>query len=231
MFKEILTILRREDLLTQAMKDVEEMLAKSELMFKAAVDKIIECKTPEIDIYEEDKEIDRSEWDVRRKVMEHLILSDRKGDVTAALVITDSVRDIERIGDYSKSIFELQKIFSPKVIVNDTHAKLFREITDQTFEIFKLTRDAYKEGNIQKAEIVLSLRLQTSKKCDEVLEYLASEQNLTAEYAVVYTLLSGYLKRVIAHLKNIASIVINPFRRMEIRAEEGVANVSEKKNQ
>jgi phosphate uptake regulator len=231
MFKEILTILRKEDLLTQAMKDVEEMLAKSELMFKAAIDTIIECKKPEIDIHEGDREIDKLEWDVRRKVMEHLILSDRKGDVTAALVITDAVRDIERIGDYSKSIFELQKIFSPKVIVNDTHAKLFKEIADQTFEMFKLTKEAYKEGNIQKAEIVIDLRLQTSKKCDEVLEYLASEQNLPAEHAVVYTLFAGYLKRIIAHLKNIASIVINPFRRMEIRAEEGETNVSEKNHQ
>lgn len=221
MFKEILSILRREDLLTQAMKEVGEILAISELMFRAAIDTIIECKESDIDIYEKDREIDTFEWDVRRKVMEHLILSDKKGDVSVALFLTDAVRDIERIGDYSKNIFELTKICLEKVIVNDAHAKFFEEIKSQILEMFTLTQSAYNESDVKKAELAIELRLRASKKCDEVLNYLASEKGLPAEHTVVYALLSGYLKRIIAHLKNIASIVVNPFRRMEIRAEEG----------
>lgn len=220
MLKEILAILRREDLLTQAMKEVGEMLAISELMFRSAIDTVIECKESNIDIYEKDNEIDEFEWDVRRKVMEHLILSDKKGDVSVALFLTDAIRDIERIGDYSKNIFELTKICLKKVIVNDTHAKILEDIESQILEMFALTRDAYNEGDTEKAELALELRLQASKKCDDFLSYLASEEGLSTEYTIIYALLSGYLKRIIAHLKNIASMIINPFRRMEIRAEE-----------
>ncbi|MGB9595064.1 MAG: PhoU domain-containing protein [Candidatus Poribacteria bacterium] len=220
MLKEILNILRREDLLTQTMKEVGEMLAISELMFRSAIDTIVECKESNIDIYEKDREIDKCEWDVRRKVMEHLILSDKKSDVSVALFLTDAVRDIERIGDYSKNIFELTKVCLKKVIVNEAHAKFFDEIESQILEMFAFTQSAYNEGDVKKAELVLELRLQASKKCDEFLNYLASEEELPTEYTIIYALLSGYLKRIIAHLKNIASMIINPFRRMEIREEE-----------
>jgi len=220
MLREILNILRKEDLLTQAMKEVGNMIAISESMFRAAIDAVIGCKESYIDIYEKDKEIDEFEWDVRRKVMEHLLLSDKKGDVSVALFLTDAVRDIERIGDYSKNIFELTKICLTKVVVNDTHAKFFEEIKSQILEMFALIQSAYSEGDVKKAETAIELRFRASKKCDEFLNYLASEEGLQTEYTIIYTLLSEYLKRIIAHLKNIASIIVNPFRRMEIRAEE-----------
>ncbi len=221
MLKEILAILRKEDLLTQSVKEVGEILGTSELMFRAAIDTVIECKVSNIDIYEKDNEIDKSEWNIRKKIMEHLILSDKKGDVSIALFLTDTVRDIERIGDYSKNIFELTKICLKKIIVNDTHAKFLEDIESRILEMFALTRDAYNEGDVKKAEQIIELRSQASKKCDEFLVNLASEEGLSTEYTIVYALLSGYLKRIIAHLKNIASMIINPFRRMEIRSEEG----------
>jgi len=53
-----------------------------------------------------------------------------------------------------------------------------------------------------------------------MFEELANEEGLTVEYAVIYTLLSRYLKRVSSHLKNIASSVVNPFPRMGFRSPE-----------
>ena len=51
MFREILKVLRREDLLEQAMEEAQEMLSKVEVMFKAAVYRVMECKEPDLDIY------------------------------------------------------------------------------------------------------------------------------------------------------------------------------------
>ena len=46
MFKEILSILRRGDLLKQAVEEAEEMFSKAELMFRNAINMVMECKKP-----------------------------------------------------------------------------------------------------------------------------------------------------------------------------------------
>ena len=126
MFKEILSILRKEDLLKQAMKEVEVMLSKVEVMFRTAVDRVMEGKEPQIDIYEEDREVNRMEWEVRRKVLEHMIFSNKKQDVPAALILTSAVIDLERIGDYAKNTIELADICPKGTVIAERHASFFR---------------------------------------------------------------------------------------------------------
>ena len=220
MFKEILSVLRKEDLLKQAMGKVEEMLSKAELMFRTAIDMVMECRSPDMDIYERDRELNRMEWEVRQKVLEHLVVGNRKEDVPAALILTSAVIDIERIGDYSKNIFELAGICPRQVVVEEGHAKFFRGISDQILEIFALARDAYKDADEQKAQTAMDMHWRISKTCDTEFENLAAAQGLGPEYAVIYALLSRYLKRVSSHLKNIASSVVNPFPRMGFRASQ-----------
>lgn len=211
MFKEILSILRREDLLKQAMESADKMLSNTEIMFKSAMDMVMECKKPDIDIYEMDKDIDLMETDIRQKVLKHLVIVNSREDVSAALVLTGVARDIERIGDYAKSIFEVLDICPSEFVIGGEGAKLIREIEGQIVEIFTLTREAYKEGNVDKARVVMEKQLQISKKCDDIFEYLSQRPALSTEYAIIYALLSRYLKRVSSHLKNIAANVVSPF--------------------
>lgn len=222
MFRTILAILRRGDLLKQATDKSEEMLSKAEILFKSAIGMIMDSKKPDIDIYEMDRQINRMEWEIRQKVLEHLILSSIKEDAPAALILTSVVIDIERIGDYSRNIFELADICPSETIIEEDHLKIFRDIESAIMEIFILTRDAYKEAEAQKAKRAMDIHWQIAEQCDKMIESLASEHGLSAEYAVIYTLFSRHLKRVSSHLKNIASSVVNPFPRMGFRSlEEG----------
>lgn len=216
MFKEILAILRKEDLLKQSMEEVEEMLSMVESMFRSAMEMVINCKSPEIDIYKIDKKIDEMELDIRQKVLEHLIIGDRKEDFSAALVLTSISREIERIGDYSKNIFELVDICPTEFVVGGEGAESLKEIENQVLKLFSLTQQAHKEGNEQKARAVMEMQLQTAKQCNEIFEYLALRPGLSTEYAIMYALLSRYLLRISSHLKNIASNIINPFSKTDI---------------
>ena len=83
MFREILSILRREDLLKQAMQEAQEMLSKAELMFRASVCRLMEFEETDIDIYKEDREVNRMEWEIRQK---------GRNDVCGR--ITDSIRHL-----------------------------------------------------------------------------------------------------------------------------------------
>ncbi len=222
MFKEILSILRKDDLLKQAVEETEEMFSKAEFMFKNAINMVMECKKPDMDMYEADREINRMEWEVRQKVLEHLVVSNKKEDVPAVLILTSTVVDIERIGDYSNNILELADICSEATVVEEDHVKFFREIEAQILEIFDLTRDSHRDADTEKAQRAMDMHWRISERCDKMFGSLASEEGLGTEYAVIYTLLSRYLKRVSSHLKNIASSVVNPFPRMGFRsAAEG----------
>ena len=221
MFKEILSILRKEDLLKQAMDEAQEMLSKAELMFRSAMCRLMEHREPDIDIYKQDREVNRMEWEIRKKVLEHLVLGNNREDVSAVLVLTSAVIDIERIGDYSRNIYELADISPLAMVFEEVHTDFFREIEAQIFEIFGLTKDSYREGDTKKAQKVMDTHFQISERCDRLFENLASERELSAEHAVIYTLFARYLKRVSSHLKNIASSVVNPFPRMGFRASEG----------
>ena len=220
MFKEILSILRRGDLLEQATDEAAEMFAKAESMFKAAMNMVMECQKPDMDMYEADREINRMEWEVRQKVLEHMVIGRSKEDVPAVLILTSAVVDIERIGDYSNNIIELADICPADVVIGEDHVRFFREIEAQILEIFALTRDAYRNADAKKAQTAMDIHWQISEQCDKMFEELASETELPAGHAVIYTLLARYLKRVSSHLKNIASSVVNPFPRMGFRAAE-----------
>ncbi len=152
MFREILSILRKGDLLKQATDEAAEMFSKAESMFIAAVDMIMECKKPDMDMYAADREINRMEWEVRRKVLEHLVIGSSKEDVPAVLILTSAVVDIERIGDYSNNILELADICAEAFVTEKDHVAFFREIEAQILEIFALTRDAHRDADAEKAK-------------------------------------------------------------------------------
>ena len=217
MFKEILALLRKEDLLKQAMAETDEMLTKSEFIFKAAMEIVMYAKESDVDIYEKDKEIDDMELDVRQKALKHLLLSSKKEDIAAAIVLTDAVRDIERIGDYSKSIYELLDICPTEFIVGGEGVELLENIQSQILEIFALTHEAHRDGDTQKAQKVMDMQLEIAQSCDSIFVYMALRPGVKNVHTIVYILLSRYLKRISSHIKNIAANIVNPFYRTDIR--------------
>ena len=82
------------------------MLQASHGMHRDAVEALHKPGVFLTDIYERDRQINRYERDVRRKILTHLSVS-QKPDVDLALIITAIVIDIERIGDLTKNIAEL----------------------------------------------------------------------------------------------------------------------------
>ncbi|HGJ67358.1 TPA: hypothetical protein ENS27_18505 [bacterium] len=217
MLKEILELFKKEDLLKQAMDEANEMFNKAEFIFKAAMEMVTSCKESNVDIYEIDQEIDDMELDVRQKAIKHLILNSRKEDVAATIVLTDAVRDIERIGDYSKSIYELLDICPTEFIVGSEGLELLENIESQILEIFALTREANRDGDIQKAKKVMEMQLEIGKECDKIFVYMSLKPDLKNVHAVIYVLLSRYLKRISSHIKNIATNIVNPFQRTDLK--------------
>ena len=118
MFKQIFEIFKSDSLYEQALSECHEMLEIDLSMYKESIKSLRKSDSAEIDIdiFEMDKKINEFERDVRRKVMTHLAIGGKE-DIGSGLVLVSVVIDIERIGDYTKNIYDLA-VNHPKKLMN-----------------------------------------------------------------------------------------------------------------
>jgi phosphate uptake regulator len=94
------------------------------------------------------------------------------------------------------------------------------EMSQKVKEIFKLTEESFKEGDAEKGSRAMEQHAEIARFCDSILEELIRDDVIAARKAIVCALLTRYLKRISAHLKNIASSVVNPFERIGYRPQQ-----------
>ena len=117
MFKQIFEMFKSDSLYEQALSECHEMLEIDREMFNESINALRTSDSAEIpiDIYAMDKKINSFERDVRRKVMTHLAISGSQ-DLGSGLILTSVVIDIERIGDYTKNIYDLAVSYPQKLM-------------------------------------------------------------------------------------------------------------------
>lgn len=216
MFKQIFNLFKSDSLYEQALNQCFEMLDTDLLMFNESVKSLRESDTSEIpiDIFEMDKKINQFERDVRRKVMTHLAISGNE-DLGSGLILISVVVDIERIGDYTKNIYELA-INHPKKLQGFSFEKDLLQIEINTRNLFNDTIKTFKNQNLEEArKIMKDYKKGISKQCDEITNtIISSELDIDANSAAAIALYSRYLKRISAHSRNLISSIVNPFERI-----------------
>lgn len=209
MFKEILRFWTKDDLLKQAYDEANGMLETVREMFITVSGGLLTGQPVEMDIHKRDKKVNELEREVRRKVLEHLSINPQQ-DVAASLVLTSVIIDIERIGDYSKNIKELVDLYREE-FADVQYMLVLRQMTRAVEDIFALVAEGFKGGDVEKARLAVDSHQAVKKGCDSVIEHVFKETEPNTKRAVVGVLYARYLKRVSAHLKNIATGVSNPF--------------------
>ena len=111
MFKQIFKLFKSDTLYNQALNECYEMLDIDLEMFQESIHVLRnqDDSKSKIDIAKTDIKINKFERSVRRKVMTHLAVSGTE-DLGSGLILTSVVIDIERIGDYTKNIYDLSLI-------------------------------------------------------------------------------------------------------------------------
>ena len=209
MFRELMNLWKKGGLLSEAFDDANEMLARVSEIFVAMTDWLVDGKTSELDAHKQDKQINVMEQEIRRKVLKHLSVNPQQ-EVAASLTLTNVVIDIERIGDYSKNIEELVELYH-KNFQDVQYMPLLRELTRFVQQMFDEVRASFKDGDEQRAREAIANHKKVRRGCNKILEQAFSTTETEVPQAVVSVLYARYLKRVSAHLKNIATSVVNPF--------------------
>ena len=216
MFKELFNLIKSDSLYEQALNRCYEMLDIDSQMFNESINSLRNSDTAEIpiDIFEMDKKINEFEREVRRKIMTHLSISGSK-DLASGLILISVVIDIERIGDYTKNIYELA-INHPKKLQGFDFEEKLSSIERNTKKLFASTKEAFKNQDIELGrQLMLDYKKGISNQCDEITNTIISgKSNIDADSATAAALYARYLKRISAHSRNLISSVVNPFERI-----------------
>ena len=212
MFREILSGEKRRTLVNDAIEEILAMLTRAEKMFAVVCRKMASTEaSSRDDVSQDDEEIHIGERMVRRMILEHLTLSPRE-DLPASLAIISVVHDVERIGDYCKSLIEIGQ-WDHVCSGNSQYLQMCRDLHEQIKPLFPRTLEALRENNVELARQVMRRHEEIKGQTDRVLATAMADAEANRE-TLLHTLAARLLRRVSAHLSNVASSVANPLDRV-----------------
>lgn len=215
MFQNLLSFWKGKDFLTNVVGDFENMLVDAREMFEMVCADLLhnkDVKGLENKIYDVDKKINALERDIRKRIIEHLSIQPSP-DIPMSLLLMSVVKDAERLGDYSKNLYEVSRL-TRKPFDMKTFSKLFNGMDIAILKLFDQTKLAFVESDEKVAKELWQTERGIVKRCDVIIEDIA-KSNFNANQAVTFTLMARYFKRTAAHLTNIATSVILPISELD----------------
>ncbi len=222
-FKELLELWRKDNSLTLAYNDSEIMLENAYEMFVESV-KILRKTGYKGDtrkeIREKDIMLNKYEREVRRKVLKYLAITGG-ANIIPGLILTSIVIDLERIGDYTKNIADLAKVRAQKLNAG-SHEPELKRIEASVSNMFKNLLPILASSEKERARACVEDNFWVLKASDEIVDSCVLEKDalLKAGDATATALYVRYLKRIAAHLINVATSIVNPFDKIGFRMEE-----------
>ncbi|GAG00798.1 unnamed protein product [marine sediment metagenome] len=137
-------------------------------------------------------------------------------DLVSGLVLVSVVIDIERIGDYTKNIFDLARNHPARLTAGSAEEEL-RRIEATVTQQFRDMITAFKTSDEKQArKIMAEYKEEVSAACDNITHGVVNGeiQDLGTSEGTAVALYARYLKRIAAHSRNIITSVVNPFDRI-----------------
>ncbi len=221
MLQQLFDMFRKETLLDDSFVQALKMLEEGRVMFIFAIQSLREQDTAKMpfDIREKDRLVNRLQQEVRRNLLTHLSISGIK-DMNASMVLASVVIDLERIGDFTKNIAELAE-WHPRLLEAGPYEGQVQESEERVRELFDGVIGALRKSDETLAAAILADHRNLTQRCDEMMrELISGKDGLDKSEAVTLALYVRYLKRVGAHLTNIASSIVNPFHRIGFKPKQ-----------
>jgi phosphate uptake regulator len=222
MYKKFMELFGKDNLLNQAIELTVEMLKIDREMFLASTESLRKRDDAELpfDIYKKDIQINKYERQVRRNVLTHLTVAGIY-NIAQGLVLVSIVIDVERIGDYTKNIVELAQAH-PQRLFGGVFENELTEIERITRDRFDKISEIITGMDVETAKEIVANQKDISTRVDDIILRIINEEEkeLSPGNLVTLALYFRYLKRVAAHLSNVASSIVNPFPRIGFTIKE-----------
>ncbi len=204
-------------------KDFSDMLEAARHEFVVATDTCLAGVNPDNvreDLLATDKQINKAERNIRKEIIVHATISKTlrgtMNDFPECLVMMSIVKDAERLGDYAKNIFDLA-VISPLQAEGEDRERMFilKRLIDK---MFVSCRHVFDAEDVQTATNLIRESTWIARQCESnVVRLIQTEtpDRLTAYYVLLYR----YMKRIVSHLRNIASSVVQPVHKIDFTSK------------
>ena len=215
MLKELFGMGKEKGFLDEVLDQFQGMLNDTQLMFVSAYGSLFtKIEEPGLadKLYEIDRRVNAAQKDIRRRVIEHLTFQPTV-DTSTCLILMSVVKDAERLGDFSKNLFEVRYLMGGPMDA-EAYKTLFDGIDNDIVELFNTTREAFIESDEEVAKGTWARQRRIKARCSDVI-YKVAKSDMRANEAVCFALIARYFKRITSHLTNIATAVIVPLDRLD----------------
>lgn len=215
MLRELITVWKHQSIMTKVVEEFVQMLKDAEYVFSnswGALQGRLSIEEIAKPIHEKDKSVNKGEREIRKLLVEHLSVNPRQ-DVSGCLAMMSLVKDAERIGDYSKNIFDLAVVLKGHARDMKYFGRLAAIQRKLEGSLTKLAQ-AFQANDEPLAKQILADYTSVKEECSTVLQDLFQDTLETKEAAAT-ALLSRFLKRINSHISNIASGLIYPIDQID----------------
>jgi phosphate uptake regulator len=199
---------------------IREMLVNDRHTFDTAINSLIGGTAPDLvdkDIHKSDRRVNKAERAVRRELVVHVSVRGASADIPFVLASMSIVKDAERIGDYSKNIWDIANSGVDLSAADDIETLM--RYRDRISKLIAETARVFGEKDTEAAHAILK----TADDVTEEYDRLIDEQLHTdrpAREAVPRALLYRYFKRITSHLMNILTSLVMPIDRLDYYDED-----------
>ena len=189
---------------------LSEMLTNSMHTFDVAMNCLLgdtNLDTVRDDLYATDKAINELHREVRREMIVHSAVNSRNLDIPLLLSYMTMSKDIERIGDYCKNLFEIAETGNTFTKGDDLDDYI--ELRNDIGKLIVYLQSCLALDDESKVQDLITLGSSISSNIDtKITELLENKESI--QYPVATTLLYRYLKRIVSHIVNAATALIMP---------------------
>lgn len=159
-----------------------------------------------------DNDINKTERAIRRELLVHGTVRGAEIDTGLMLTYMSVAKDIERIGDKCKDIWELSDMGANLSVGED--AEELAEHRGHVSELIEWTLDTFTKEDAERVhELIETINADAEHYDRHVVHFVTSD--MPASFAAPRALFYRYIKRLSRHLSNILSSVVMPVDRLD----------------
>ena len=198
------------DLLDSIDAKLSEMLTNSMHAYDITMNCLLgdtNLETVRDDLYNTDKAINELHREVRREMIIHSAVNSRNLDIPLLLSYMTMSKDIERIGDYCKNLFEIAETGNSFAKGDDLDT--YMELKNDIGKLIVYLQSCLNLDDESKVQELITLGSSLNNDLDEKITALLEDKE-KIQYPVATTLFYRYLKRIVSHIINAATAIIMP---------------------
>ena len=223
MWKELLEILVSSDPNSEIKETLEVMFGQAGELVTIAGSCLFDGEaSPAVlsSILKQDRELNRAERRIRKRVIVRLVNGDSGGRVLYALLLMNVVRDLERVGDYAKNLSQIFEDGGAPVPEPGTDAQGdgLRELRREVEAMARGAGTAFLSEDAAAAARWIRRGKELCRRSDALITEVARGDRDSGTTTTLI-LSARYYKRIAAHLMNVLTGLVMPLHKLDFYDE------------